>query len=86
MPAISRFYGIVIYIYFSDHGVPHFHAKYNDHWAVYSVNSLRLLVGRLPAPQRKLVEAWAVLHQDELIEASSRLSRDLQVKKIPGLR
>jgi Domain of unknown function (DUF4160) len=29
MPEISRFYGIIIYMYFKDHAPPHFHAKYN---------------------------------------------------------
>ena len=28
MPELSRFYGIVIRMYFDDHGPPHFHAYY----------------------------------------------------------
>lgn len=28
MPEISRFYGIVIQIYYADHPPPHFHALY----------------------------------------------------------
>jgi len=30
MPEISRFYGIVIRMYFGDHNPPHFHAAYGD--------------------------------------------------------
>ena len=31
MPVVSRFYGIVIKMFFSEHGVPHFHAVYGEH-------------------------------------------------------
>jgi phosphomannomutase len=30
MPRISAFYGIVIAMYFDDHGPPHFHARYGS--------------------------------------------------------
>jgi hypothetical protein len=30
MPEISRFFGIVIRMYFNDHVPPHFHAFYGD--------------------------------------------------------
>ena len=31
MPEISSFYGIIIYMYISDHQPPHFHVKYNEY-------------------------------------------------------
>ena len=33
MPEISHFYGIFIYMYFSEHNPPHFHVKYNEYTA-----------------------------------------------------
>ena len=30
MPEISRFFGIVIFMYFDEHNPPHFHARYNE--------------------------------------------------------
>lgn len=30
MPEISRFYGIIIRMYYEDHNPPHFHAVYGD--------------------------------------------------------
>jgi hypothetical protein len=30
MPEISRFFGIVIQMYFDDHNPPHFHAEYGS--------------------------------------------------------
>jgi hypothetical protein len=48
MPEISRFLGIVIAIYWKEHGVPHFHAKYGSQRASFAIDDLRLLEGSLP--------------------------------------
>ncbi len=34
MPEISRFFGIIIFMYFDEHNPPHFHAKYNENRAI----------------------------------------------------
>ena len=69
MPEICRFFGIVIRM-FSEatvrHHAPHFHAYYQDSIAVFSIDPVELLEGTLPARQKRLVEAWAELHQNEL--------------------
>jgi hypothetical protein len=66
MPEISRFYGIVIRMYFGDHDPPHFHAYYADQVARIDINTLAVISGRLPARAVGLVAEWASLHQDEL--------------------
>jgi hypothetical protein len=66
LPKIAEFYGIVIYMYFRDHGVPHFHAIYGDHEAVITIEGLRVLEGQLPRRALALVRAWGKLHADEL--------------------
>jgi hypothetical protein len=38
MPVIARFYGILIKMYFKEHGVSHFHAVYGEFNGVYDVN------------------------------------------------
>ena len=68
MPEISRFYGIVIKMFFDDHNPPHFHAQYGEHEAVVSIDSLAVLRGRLPARAHGLVVEWASLHRDELLK------------------
>jgi hypothetical protein len=68
MPEISRFLGIVIFMYFDDHNPPHFHVKYNEYKAVVAIESLNILTGHLPGKVRGLVEEWAELHQQELLE------------------
>lgn len=68
MPEISRFFGIVIAIYWKEHGVPHFHAKYGGCRASISIEDVRLLEGKLPPRVLALVVEWAVKHQNELME------------------
>ncbi|GAB4407628.1 MAG: hypothetical protein Kow00123_20580 [Anaerolineales bacterium] len=38
MPEISRFFGIVIKMYFDDHLPPHFHAEYGEYKAVVDIS------------------------------------------------
>ncbi len=65
MPAISMFFGIIIAMYYRDHLPPHFHARYQEHKAIFSLDG-ELLEGSLPTRQRKQVEVWADIHRDEL--------------------
>ena len=67
MPEISRFFGIVIAMYYQDHTPPHFHAKYGDDTGVFSIEDLKLIEGRLPRRAASLVLEWAFEHRDELM-------------------
>ncbi len=68
MPEISRFFGIVIAIYYKEHGVPHFHAKYGQQTGVFSIEDLNLIEGHLPRRVISLVLEWAFEHRDELMQ------------------
>ncbi|PYS66952.1 MAG: transcriptional regulator [Acidobacteria bacterium] len=68
MPEISRFFGIVIAIYYKEHGVAHFHAKYGGQTGVFSVVDLKLIEGRLPKRVIALVLEWAFEHRRELTD------------------
>jgi hypothetical protein len=72
MPELSRFYGIVIQMYYGDHPPPHFHALYAGRKATIDIETLAFIDGQLPARARGLVIEWATLHQDELREAFRR--------------
>jgi Domain of unknown function (DUF4160) len=76
MPEISRFYGIIIYMYFKDHFPPHFHAAYNDFEALMSIESGEIMQGDLPKKQLRLVQAWTELHREELMENFQLLNSD----------
>jgi hypothetical protein len=56
-----------MFVEFSErHHTPHFHASYGEHVGVFSIEPVALMAGSLPQRQRRLVEAWAELRQDEL--------------------
>ena len=76
MPELSRFYGIVIRMFYDDHGPPHFHAVYQGAWATVDIDTLTVGQGRLPPRAQNLVLRWATLHRQELQEAWERRSRD----------
>jgi hypothetical protein len=67
MPEISRFLGIVIGIFYSEHGVAHFHAVYGEYEISVEVESGKIH-GQFPARALRLVLEWANLHKEELIE------------------
>ncbi|MGD0226286.1 MAG: DUF4160 domain-containing protein [Terriglobia bacterium] len=67
MPEISRFFGIVIGIFYSEHGAAHFHAVYGEHEITVEVESGKIH-GQFPARALRLVLEWANLHKGELIE------------------
>lgn len=72
MPEISRFFGIIIAMYYKEHGIPHFHAKYGGQTGVFSIRDLQLIEGRLPKRVVALVLEWAFEHRETLNECSPR--------------
>lgn len=75
MPEISRFYGIIVKMYFHDHAPPHFHAFYGDQEVLINIGTLAVIAGRLSARALGLVTEWAALHQDELLATWGRAQR-----------
>ena len=69
MPVLSRFYGIVIRMYFqqSEHNPPHFHAIYNDSMAA-CIKDGTVLEGELPKKALEMVLEWNNIHKDELLK------------------
>ena len=85
MPEISRFLGIVIAIYWKEHGVPHFHAKYGGHRASFAIDDFRILEGSLPPRVVGLVLEWAAEHRSELSEDWTRAMNQKPLKPIAPL-
>jgi hypothetical protein len=73
MPEISRFFGIVIQMYWNDHDPPHFHARYGHTTARVRLAPVTVLDGNLPPRALRLCVEWAILHQAELLENWDRL-------------
>jgi hypothetical protein len=68
MPEISRFFGIVIGIFYDDHNPPHFHAKYQRYKATIDINNLTIIQGKLPPRVFGLVVEWVTMHKKELLK------------------
>ena len=69
MPVIARFYGILIKMYFREHGVPHFHALYGEYNAVFDIQTLEAIEGDLPSRAYQMpLRDWASLYQTELLQ------------------
>jgi len=78
MPEISRFYGIVIYMYYDDHLPSHFHAHY--------IESLAVIAGALPHRALGLVIEWASMHQKDLSAAWEDAEALQPLRKIAPLK
>lgn len=75
MPRISLFFGILISMYWREHGPPHFHARYGDYEATVDIRTLEVIEGALPNRALALVLEWASLHRGELMENWIRCER-----------
>jgi hypothetical protein len=76
MPELSRFYGIIIRMFVevgAPHHRPHFHAYYQNDVGIFSLQPVDLIAGELPKRQRRLVEAWAELHEADLLDDRQRV-------------
>lgn len=69
MPVISRFYGLVVKMYFqqAEHNPPHFHVVYGEYVGAFDIQTLEMIEGDLPAKAQSLVREWAAKHKDELL-------------------
>lgn len=85
MPEISRFLGIVIQMFSSEHNPPHFHAIYGEFKAGFSIDPLEMMEGDLPPRIQRYVVEWATIHQKELIQNWDRLREERSIKKIKPL-
>jgi len=85
MPELSRFLGIVVYMYFNDHNPPHFHVEYDEYQASIAINGLGLLEGDLPARVLGYVIEWASMHKQELMNNWNTLQSAGKYFRIPPL-
>ena len=72
MPALSRFYGIIIRMYFRlrEHNPPHIHVIYGEETFSITINDMIILDGEInPSPRvLAMVKEWIGLHQAELLK------------------
>ena len=89
MPALSTFYGIIVYMYFMDnkqHNLPHIHVKYQGQEVIVSIPEGDVLDGSIPPSKMKLLRAWVEIHRDELVADWELAVSGEQPYKIDPLR
>jgi hypothetical protein len=85
MPELSRFYGIIIRMYYDDHAPAHFHAAYQGEEIQVNIQTLAVEKGRIPHRAMALVLEWAALHREALHRAWEAASRNQEPDKIEPL-
>ena len=88
MPIISQFYGIVVTMndeLKGKHHTPHIHIRYNNYKVVYDFNC-NIIEGRIPYKQKKMIEAWIVIHKEELITLWNVIQEGKEYFKIEPLK
>ena len=85
MPELSRFYGIIIHMFYGDHPPPHFHAVYQGEEIKVIINTLEIIEGSMSRRAQALVLEWAALHRTELRQAWDLACRNQEPSKIAPL-
>lgn len=85
MPAICRFFGIIITMYYDDHDPAHFHASYERYRCSIAIEDLHIMSGNLPARAMRMVKEWAAIHKDELLRNWEKAKNHHELCKIEPL-
>lgn len=83
MPEISRFYGIIIKMFFKpkEHEPSHIHALYGEYMGIFDLKTLTMTEGDLPKKAQELVNEWLTTHQSELL----KMWEEQTIRKLPPL-
>jgi hypothetical protein len=85
MPELSRFYGIVVYMFFNEHNPPHFHVKYQEFEATIDIKD-GIVNGTLPRRALTLIYEWLDLHNKELLDNWLLMEQRKPINKIDPLK
>ncbi|OAV72255.1 hypothetical protein Barb4_00043 [Bacteroidales bacterium Barb4] len=85
MPEICRFFGIIITMFADDHNPPHFHIKYGDYQAIFTIDK-EIIKGEIPGRAVKMVFTWMELHRDELLANWEKLQHGEEPDSIEPLK
>lgn len=85
MPELSRFFGIIIRMYYDDHSPPHFHAIYGMQEIQIGIDPITILNGKIPRRALSMVLEWAAIHQQDLLKNWYRVEENQATLKIEPL-
>ncbi len=83
MPVISRFYGMIVKMYFltSEHNPPHIHVVYGEYIGVIDIHTAEMIEGDLPIKALNIVKEWTLLNRDALLE----MWNTQEIKSLPPI-
>jgi Domain of unknown function (DUF4160) len=85
VPVISIFFGIVIRMFYQEHGVAHFHAEYQGQQATFTFDG-KVLAGAIRSRTAlRLIEEWATEHRQELEANWERVKAGRPLERIAPL-
>jgi Ser-tRNA(Ala) deacylase AlaX len=85
MPTISVFYGLIIRMFYQDHSPPHIHIDYQGENTTVAIKTGEILEGKLSNRNKKLIDAWIEIHEDELLanwELCKNAEKPLKIKPL----
>lgn len=84
MPTISRFYGIVVFMNYSDHQPPHFHARHQHQEVIVEIES-GIVRGTMSRHALRMVIEWSERHQEALLRDWQLAQARQPLEQIPPL-
>jgi len=85
MPEISRFFGIVVRMYYDEHNPPHLHAEYSGNKAIFDFQGNVIKGNLLSKTATKLMREWIDIYENELMEDWKLARANKKIKKINPL-
>ena len=89
MATLSMFYGLVISMFYGDnkqHKIPHIHVRYQDMKAIFLIPDGEMIEGSLPQKKIKLVQAWIIMHEEDLMANWDLATSEANIFKIDPLK
>ena len=84
MPEITRFYGIVIKMFFKpkEHEPSHIHALYGEYMGEFNIQTMEMIQGDLPLKAEAMVKEWLGDHSEEL----QQMWDEQKIAQLPPLK
>ena len=86
MPYVSMFFGIIIRMFHNEHNPPHFHAEYQGRRGMFSIEGNMINGNITSKTAKKLIQEWALLHQDEIMQNWLNATQGKQIDRIEPLK
>lgn len=83
MPEISRFYGIIIKMFFKpkEHEPSHIHALYGEYVGIFDLRTMEMTEGDIPIKAQGLIKEWISRNQQALLQ----MWESQELRKLPPL-